>query len=184
MSNDSRHTAAKSLYQTSRSTVLHSVLTHESTCSALFVTTPLWISSVAQSYSTDSHAKELLAKLSLDGSSMPHFQLQNGLLRYKQRIWIGDNNNIKCQLVEVFPPKSIGRPFGYSSYLLETEAGLRVARYEIFCSKLDSFLSSVPTSQAGPNPCSRSSPATGHTNCCLEYNLYVFHRWTAQIQEL
>jgi hypothetical protein len=58
-----------------------------------------------------------------------------------------------------FSPKSIGRPFGHSSNLLETEAGLRLAWDVIFCSKLDSFLSSVPTSQARPNSCSRSSAA-------------------------
>jgi hypothetical protein len=56
---------------------------HEASCLAI---SPSWVARVLDSYSQDPHATQLLAKLSLDNDLVPHFSLQQGLLRFKNRI--------------------------------------------------------------------------------------------------
>jgi transposase InsO family protein len=81
---------------------------HEASCLAISVSAPSWVARVVDSYSEDAHATQLLAKLSLDNDSVPHFSLQQGLLRFKNRIWIGDCALIKQQLVEAFHQSPLG----------------------------------------------------------------------------
>jgi hypothetical protein len=49
-------------------------------CVAVSTLVPSWISAVQASYTEDSTAKEMLSKLALDPSAIPHFSLHSGLL--------------------------------------------------------------------------------------------------------
>lgn len=49
-------------------------------CAAVSTLVPSWISAVQASYTEDSTAKEMLSKLALDPSAIPHFSLHSGLL--------------------------------------------------------------------------------------------------------
>ena len=60
-------------------------------CSAVSVAQSQWLSEVAASYETDSHDQQLIAKLVVDPAAVQHFSFRDGLLRYKQRVWIGIN---------------------------------------------------------------------------------------------
>jgi hypothetical protein len=53
--------------------------------------TPEWLLSVQASYDVDPHATDLITKLSLKGDSAPNYTYKDGLLRYKSRIWIGQD---------------------------------------------------------------------------------------------
>jgi len=64
---------------------------------------PSWLQEVISGYSDDEHAKELLSKLAMDHSAVPHFSLLGGLLRYKGRIWIGHNITSHCSLKFFMP---------------------------------------------------------------------------------
>ncbi|WVZ82556.1 hypothetical protein U9M48_029810 [Paspalum notatum var. saurae] len=44
---------------------------------------PVWSTAIVQGYSSDPHALDLITRLSVDPSSVPHFSLSGGLLRYK-----------------------------------------------------------------------------------------------------
>jgi hypothetical protein len=48
-------------------------------CQAILVFVPQWLMDVQASYTLDSDAQSLLAKLSLDPNVVPHYTLQNGL---------------------------------------------------------------------------------------------------------
>jgi hypothetical protein len=58
---------------------------------ALSSARPLWLEAVVSSYSSDPKAAELVTRLTLQGDSVPNFTLHNGVLRFKNRIWIGSN---------------------------------------------------------------------------------------------
>jgi hypothetical protein len=79
---------------------------------ALSVAQPQWLAAVADSYVTDAYAQSIIAKLLLDGQSVPNFAFSNGLLRYKSRIWIGHNQSLQAQLITALHTNAVG---GHSS---------------------------------------------------------------------
>jgi hypothetical protein len=52
---------------------------------------PQWLGVVSSSYANDDHAKEMIAKLSIASDALPNFTFRDGLLRYKSRIWVGND---------------------------------------------------------------------------------------------
>lgn len=81
---------------------------HESSCAALSVCQPSWLQSVVSGYQTDVHSRELVAKLLLNPTAVPHFSLVDGVLRYKNRIWIGDNSILQKQLLTACHSSALG----------------------------------------------------------------------------
>lgn len=67
---------------------------------------------MVQGYQQDDHSKALLVSLSL-GKSEPHFTLQNGLLRYKGRIWLGTNVLLQHKVLHALHTSPVG---GHSSF--------------------------------------------------------------------
>lgn len=59
-------------------------------CFAMSIVTPVWLEEVAHGYQEDESSKALLESLLL-GKTDTQFTLQNGLIRFKGRIWIGNN---------------------------------------------------------------------------------------------
>jgi hypothetical protein len=55
---------------------------------------PQWLDRVTSAYAQDLVAQDLLTKLLVSPSSAPNFSLVNGVLRYKQRVWIGNNKTL------------------------------------------------------------------------------------------
>jgi hypothetical protein len=74
----------------------------------MVVPLPQWLQKVQASYTADTNAQGLIAKLSLDGSVVPNFTLKDGLLRYKNRIWIGKDPDLHSQLIAALHCSSIG----------------------------------------------------------------------------
>jgi hypothetical protein len=68
-------------------------------CQAISVVVPQWLLDVQASYTLDSDAQSLLAKLSLDPNVVPNYTLQNGLLKYKGRIWVGSDDQLKHRIL-------------------------------------------------------------------------------------
>lgn len=56
---------------------------------------PQWLSDVEASYTSDAHAQSLIAMLVIDEHVVLHFSFQDGLLRYKSRIWIGQDSALQ-----------------------------------------------------------------------------------------
>jgi hypothetical protein len=74
----------------------------EGACHVVVPSQPKWLEDVVASYSENSHAKELLSKLAVNKDSVPGFSLVNGLLRYKNRIWVGCDIELQQQLLKAF----------------------------------------------------------------------------------
>jgi hypothetical protein len=58
-----------------------------------------WIQQVQDSYNKDPFAQELITKLSLDATVVPNYILNNGLLRYKNKLQIGHDLALHHQLI-------------------------------------------------------------------------------------
>jgi hypothetical protein len=62
---------------------------HDNTQSyALSTVVPHWLDEVVAGYSRDQVASELVASLTISPEVVPNFTLQNGLLRFKKKVWI------------------------------------------------------------------------------------------------
>jgi hypothetical protein len=85
----------------SRATHSHQVL-------AISTIIPKWIEQVLLSYNGNIQCSDMITKLSVDAQAIPHFTLTNGVLRYKQRLYIGDNGDLKQQLLHSFHASALG----------------------------------------------------------------------------
>lgn len=60
-----------------------------------------WMTNVLESYQKDMAATEIMRKLSLDKDAQSGYQLQKGLLWFKGRIYVGENTDLRKQLLAV-----------------------------------------------------------------------------------
>lgn len=77
-------------------------------CTAMTVCQPHWLHEVLQSYETDPVAQELLVKLSDASVVTPHYTLQDGIIRYKGRLWIGNDVTLRRRLLEAMHASAVG----------------------------------------------------------------------------
>lgn len=66
---------------------------------AISICKPVWLEAIRNSYHSDLAAKQKLTSLSLDPNSEADFTLQDGVLRFKGRVWIGDDTVIQQNLI-------------------------------------------------------------------------------------
>jgi hypothetical protein len=59
---------------------------------AMSACTPVWLDMVQEGYAKDIQAQHLLTALTVAPQSMQHYTLTNGIIRYKNRVWIGNNS--------------------------------------------------------------------------------------------
>lgn len=69
---------------------------------------PVWATEVIESYKDDPKCKELLAQLALSSDSSSKYKLQQGLLRYKNRIVVGNSPSLKTNLLTAFHSSELG----------------------------------------------------------------------------
>jgi len=81
---------------------------HDAHCAAVSTTTPLWLDEVLAGYKKDVHAQELITKLCLNSNSVPNYTFQSGLLRYKNRIWIGQNPPLQQSIMQAMHSSALG----------------------------------------------------------------------------
>jgi hypothetical protein len=67
---------------------------------------------VQQGYHKDPKSQELLTALVVAPSLVAHYRLQDGVLRFKNRIWIGDNPAVQ-QVLEALHYSAVGGHFGF-----------------------------------------------------------------------
>lgn len=79
----------------------------EASCAAITTSVPNWLTMV-----TSSFAQDLLSKLALDPAAVPNYTLQSGILRYRNRIWIGANTDIQKELIGTFHDSAWGSHSG------------------------------------------------------------------------
>ena len=61
---------------------------------------PTWMLDIVEAYTTDPIAQELLTRLTLSSPTEDHYSLRDGLIRYKDRIWIPNNTPMRTKILE------------------------------------------------------------------------------------
>jgi hypothetical protein len=80
----------------------------EAQCLAVTSGTPQWVQLVTKSYEKDAHAQQLLIKLVVDKQSVPHFSFKDGLLRYTQRVWVGQDEALHLKIMSALHDSAVG----------------------------------------------------------------------------
>ena len=76
-----------------------------------------WYLKVASNYDRGEWIKELMEQLTLNQVNKPNYTLRNGLLRYKERMVIGDNDSIKKKILEALHNSPVrGHPGVQNTY--------------------------------------------------------------------
>ena len=75
---------------------------------AISSTTPVWLQAVLNSYHTDVEARQLLQSLSVNSPNEQGFSLTDGLIRYKDHIWIGHNSALRTKVIAALHSTPIG----------------------------------------------------------------------------
>jgi hypothetical protein len=60
------------------------------------------------SYEHDQTTKDIITKLVVDPSVVPHFTWQQGILRYKNRVWVGSAPILQQKLIVAFHNSALG----------------------------------------------------------------------------
>lgn len=74
---------------------------------------PSWLEAVGVSYREDEEACRKMAQLTVDPASDQDFTLQDGILRYKGRIWIGAEKNILQSMIRALRDSAVGGHSGF-----------------------------------------------------------------------
>jgi hypothetical protein len=77
-------------------------------CTALSLAIPAWTAEVFDSYKTDTTCQKLLTELAIDKTSNPKYTLNSGILRYKGRMYIGENTQLKDKIFHSFHSSAFG----------------------------------------------------------------------------
>ena len=82
--------------------------TQEESCLAISTDVPSWITEVEKSYANDEKYTAIIQELAIKPASVPHYSLQSGILRYKNRICIGSSTDLKERLFSSFHSSAMG----------------------------------------------------------------------------
>lgn len=69
---------------------------------------PVWIQEVLNSYATDSVAHQLLTSLAVQSPNVQGFSLDQGLIKYINKVWIAHNSALQTKLIAAFHASAIG----------------------------------------------------------------------------
>lgn len=89
----------------------------DAACCAISIITPQWCDDIIAGYQQDSQSTDLLAKLAANAEAVPHFSLNKGLLKYKQRLWVGNNTPLQQQLIHALHSSLVGGHSGVPATL-------------------------------------------------------------------
>lgn len=80
---------------------------------AISVNTPSWLENLQSGYADDAQAQQLLVELSLSSQNDKGFQLVNGIIKYKGRVWVGSNSLAQQHILEALHNSGIGGHSGF-----------------------------------------------------------------------
>ena len=74
---------------------------------ALSTAQPVWLQELQNSYDQSPHAKQLLVELAIQ-PSQGHFALDQGIIRYKGKIWLGHDDQLQQNVMKALHSSPIG----------------------------------------------------------------------------
>ena len=69
---------------------------------------PAWLDRLQAGYEDDDQAKKLIEQLSLNGSNEQGFTLRDGILRLRDRIWVGNNSLAQNHILQALHNSGVG----------------------------------------------------------------------------
>lgn len=76
---------------------------------------PVWVQEVLNAYTTDAQAQDLLTKLAISSPDDKGYSLNQGLIRYKGRVWIAQNSALQTKLIASLHASPIGGHSGIAA---------------------------------------------------------------------
>ena len=83
------------------------LFTSEDICS-IYVGTPTWLDRLQEGYTDDADTKQLLTELSIVSPNAKGYSLSNGIIRYKDRVWVGNNCLAQAHILQALHSSGIG----------------------------------------------------------------------------
>lgn len=78
----------------------------------LYPLKPVWLEEVVAGYLKDETAQKLMTSFSL-GEQISNFSLKDGLLRYKNRVWLGNNEELQHKVLTTLHTSAMGGHSGF-----------------------------------------------------------------------
>ncbi|WVZ63910.1 LOW QUALITY PROTEIN: hypothetical protein U9M48_013504 [Paspalum notatum var. saurae] len=88
---------------------------HWMTLQAVSTILPAWLQEVLNSYTTDSKAQILLSQLAVTTPNAKGYSLDQGLIKYKGKIWIGHNSALQTKIIAAMHSTPIGSHSGINT---------------------------------------------------------------------
>lgn len=83
--------------------------------SAVSISKPKWLEMVVESYASDPEAKKLLTQLSLKSPDDNDYSLHDGVIKYQDRIWLGNHHEAKQAILLALHARGIGGHSGITA---------------------------------------------------------------------
>lgn len=80
---------------------------------AISSSVPQWLMEATQGYEKDAQAAKLLSTLAIHSEKHIHYFLDNGIIRYKNRIWVGNNPELQLKLIRELHASPAGGHSGF-----------------------------------------------------------------------
>jgi hypothetical protein len=74
---------------------------------------PKWLEIIVEGYQKDPDAKQLLTELSITGSNDKGFQLQDGVIKYKDRVWLSNHKEAHSAILLALHDSGLGGHNGF-----------------------------------------------------------------------
>jgi hypothetical protein len=84
-----------------------------STIFAVSACTPLWVENLIKGYEDDPVASQLLAELALSPHGTKDYTITDGVIRFRGRIWIGNNALAQQHVLQALHTSGIGGHSGF-----------------------------------------------------------------------
>jgi hypothetical protein len=68
---------------------------------------PVWLQELVDAYQSDPHTAKLLSTLAIN-NTFGHFSLQQGVIKYKGKIWVGNNSTVQQQILQSLHSSPLG----------------------------------------------------------------------------
>jgi hypothetical protein len=69
---------------------------------------PSWLLRLQESYDSDPEAKKLLIELSLTAENVQGFNLKDGVIKFRDKIWVGNNNLTQNHIMQALHSSAVG----------------------------------------------------------------------------
>jgi hypothetical protein len=103
-------------------------------CQALAVAIPSWTNDIITSYLGDETSTKLLQEVTIDPNSHAHYSVQSGILRYKERLYIGASTDLRQKVFDSFHSSVFG---GHSG----TRVTYHKLKHIFYCPKMKQYVS-------------------------------------------